>query len=88
MCLQEDGGERIIRGEERTNSANGKERRRKGKSDGLGGPDSLSREIADVMSSALCGVINHISRQKKAPCRIGEEKDYEYYKREIAHVRL
>lgn len=44
-----------------------------------------------VMSSALCGVINHISRQKKkkTPCRIGEEKDYyEYYKRESAHVRL
>ena len=74
MCLQEDGGERIIRGEERTNSANGKERRRrKGKSDGLGGPDSLSREIADVMSSVLCGIINHISRQKKkTPCRRGK----------------
>ena len=60
--------------ERRTNSANGKEkRRRKGKSDGLGGPDSLSREIAaDVMSPVLCGVINHISRQKKTPCRRGK----------------
>ena len=66
-------GERIIRGEwGETNSANGKEKGerkgRKGKVMDWEVPDSLSREIAGghVMSSAvvLCGVINHISRQR------------------------
>lgn len=49
-------------------------------------PDSLSREIAGghVMSSVvvvvLCGVINHISRQKR--------KKKDYYHDEYEHVRL
>ena len=63
--------------------------RKKGKSDGLGGPGLIikgdSRPPCNELGAGtvvvvLCGVINHISRQK------GKKKDY--YHDEYEHVRL
>ena len=60
-------GERIIRGEEGGLTLQMGKRGKKGKSDGLGGPDSLSREIADVrneLGSVRC-YKSHITSEEE-----------------------